>query len=59
IVLLIKDGAEVLERVTVETLASLMPHARMTTLPPVPNDPLTSGSEWTEAIVKVLLVRGA
>ena len=59
IALLVKDDAAVLERLTGETLASLMPHARMTTLPPVPNDPLTSGSEWTEAIVKVLLVRGA
>lgn len=55
VVLLVKDDAEVLERVTVETLASLMPRARIVTLPAASNDQLASGSEWAGAIVETLL----
>lgn len=54
IVLLVKDDAAVLERVTVETLASLTPHARIVTLPSESHDQLASGSEWTEAIAREL-----
>ena len=54
VVLLVKDDAELLERVTVETLASFIPHVRIATLPPGTKDQLASGSEWTEAIAEVL-----
>ena len=54
VVLLVKEDAEVLERVTVETLASFIPHARIATLPPGTKDQLDSGSEWTDAIAEVL-----
>jgi pimeloyl-ACP methyl ester carboxylesterase len=57
IVLLAKDDARILERVTVETLASLMPRARITTLPPGSHHQLASGSGWTEAIAEALLGR--
>ena len=57
VVLLVRDDAEVLERVTVETLASLLPRTRVTTLPPQSHDQLASGSGWTEAIAAVLLGR--
>jgi pimeloyl-ACP methyl ester carboxylesterase len=59
IMLLVKENADVLERGTVETLVSLVPHARITTLPPQSNEQLASGSEWTQAIAEALLVRGA
>ena len=59
VVLLVRDDAEVLERVTVETLASLLPRTRVTTLPPQSHDQLASGSGWTEAIVAALLGRSA
>jgi pimeloyl-ACP methyl ester carboxylesterase len=52
--LIVQDGAEVLERVTVETLASLLPLARIVTLPREPNEHLAGGLEWTEAIVEAL-----
>ena len=52
VVLLVKDDAEVLERVTVETLASFIPHARIATLPPGSKDQLDSGSEWIDAIAE-------
>ena len=55
ITLLVKDDAAVLERLTIGNLASLMPLARVTTLSLLPNDPLTSGSEWIEAISRELL----
>ncbi len=54
IVLLDKDDAAVLERVTVESLASLLPRAQITTLRREPNEQRASGWEWTEAIVEVL-----
>ena len=54
VVLLIKDDAEVLERVTVETLASFIPHARSATLPSGSKNQLDSGSEWIDAIAEVL-----
>jgi pimeloyl-ACP methyl ester carboxylesterase len=54
VVLLVKDDAELLERVTVETLASFIPHVRIATLPPGTKDQPASGSEWTEAIAEVL-----
>lgn len=54
IVLLVKDDADVLERVTIETLASLLPHARITALPSVSKDQLDSAPEWIEAIAKAL-----
>ena len=57
VVLLVRDDAVVLERVTVETLASLLPRARVTTLPPQSDDQPASGSGWTEAIVEALLGR--
>jgi pimeloyl-ACP methyl ester carboxylesterase len=57
VLLLTKDDAEVLERATVETLASLLPRARITTVPPRSNEQFASGSEWTEAIAAALLVR--
>jgi pimeloyl-ACP methyl ester carboxylesterase len=57
VVLLVRDDAEVLERVTVETLASLLPRTRVTTLPSQSHDPLARGSGWTEAIAAVLLGR--
>jgi len=56
VVLLVKEDAEVLERVTVETIASLVPRARIATVPPQSTERLASGSEWTEAIAKALLV---
>lgn len=52
--LLVQPDAEVLERATAETLASLLPRARITTIPPQPIDQLASGSEWTEAIAEAL-----
>jgi hypothetical protein len=58
VVLLVKENAEILERVTVETLASLVPRARITTVAPRSTEPLASGSEWTQAIAEALLVRG-
>ena len=54
VVLLVKDEAELLERVTVETLASFIPHARIATLPSGSNDALDSGSKWIDAIAEVL-----
>jgi pimeloyl-ACP methyl ester carboxylesterase len=54
VVLLVKDDAELLERVTVETLASFIPHARIATLPSGSKDQLDSGSEWIDAIAEVL-----
>jgi pimeloyl-ACP methyl ester carboxylesterase len=57
VVLLLKDDAEVLERATVKTLASLIPGARTAMLPPEPVARLAGGSEWTVAIVKALLGR--
>jgi hypothetical protein len=56
-VLLVRDDAAAVERVTVETLASLLPRARITTLPAEPHDELASGSGWTEAIAEALLGR--
>ena len=58
VVLLVKENAEILERVTVETLASLLPRARITTVVPRSTEQLTGGSEWTQAIAEALLVRG-
>jgi len=58
VVLLIKDDAEVLERGTVEALASLVPRARIMTVPPRSQEELASGAEWTEAIAEALVVRG-
>jgi hypothetical protein len=58
VVLLVKENAEILERVTVETLASLVPRARITTVAPRSTEQLTGGSEWTQAIAEALLVRG-
>jgi pimeloyl-ACP methyl ester carboxylesterase len=55
VVLLVKDDAEVLERVTVETISSLMAHARIATLAPRPHEQLAGGLEWIEAIAEVLL----
>ena len=57
VVLLVRDDAAALERVTVETLASLLPRARITTLPVESHDELASGSGWTEAIAEALLGR--
>jgi len=54
VVLLVKDDAEFLERVTVKILASFIPHVRIATLPPWTKDQPASGSEWTEAIAEVL-----
>ena len=54
VVLLVKDDIEVLERVTVETLASFIPHARIATLPSGLKDQLDSGSEWIDEIAEVL-----
>jgi hypothetical protein len=54
VVLLVQDDAEVLERVTVETLVSLLPRARIATLPRASNEQLAGGLEWTEAIVEAL-----
>jgi hypothetical protein len=57
IVLLVKDDGAALERVAVGTLASLLPSARITSLPRESDEQRASGSEWTEAIVEVLLGR--
>jgi pimeloyl-ACP methyl ester carboxylesterase len=54
IVLLVKENAEALERGTVETLVSLVPHAQITTVPLQSNEQLVSGSEWMEAIAEAL-----
>jgi hypothetical protein len=54
VVLLVNDDAEVLERVTVETLASFIPHARSATLSSGSKNQLDSGSEWIDAIAEVL-----
>jgi pimeloyl-ACP methyl ester carboxylesterase len=54
VVLLVKDDAELLERVTVKILASFIPPVRIATLPPGTKDQPASGSEWTEAIAEVL-----
>ena len=59
VVLLVKENAEILERVTVETLASLVPRARITTVAPRSTEQLASGWEWTEAIAEALLVHEA
>ena len=58
VVLLVKENAEIVERVTVETLASLVPRARITTVALRSTEQLASGSEWTQAIAEALLVRG-
>jgi pimeloyl-ACP methyl ester carboxylesterase len=52
--LLVQDDAEVLPRVTVETLASLLPRARIATLPRASNEQLAGGPEWIEAIAEAL-----
>jgi pimeloyl-ACP methyl ester carboxylesterase len=52
--LLIEDDAEVLERVTAETLVSLLPRARIATLPRETNEQPAGGPEWTEAITEAL-----
>ncbi|HEX2281689.1 MAG TPA: alpha/beta hydrolase [Thermomicrobiales bacterium] len=52
--LLAKDDADVLERAAVEILASLLPRARMGTLPSGPNQHLATSPEWTDAIATVL-----
>ena len=57
VVLLVHEDAEDLECVTVETLASLMPRARVATVPLGVDEELGSGSEWVEAIAEVLLGR--
>jgi pimeloyl-ACP methyl ester carboxylesterase len=54
VVLLVKEDAGVLDRVTVETLASLVPRARITIVPQQSTERLASGSEWTEAIAEAL-----
>jgi 3-oxoadipate enol-lactonase len=54
VVLLVKEDAEDLERVTVETLASLIPHARIATVPLGSHEQLAIGPEWRDAIAKVL-----
>ena len=54
VALLFNDDADLLGRVTAETLTSLMPNARITTVPRGPNEHLVSGSEWTEAIARAL-----
>lgn len=54
VALLVNDDAATLERVTVETLASLMPSARVTTVPRESNEQLTSGLVWTETIARAL-----
>jgi hypothetical protein len=59
VVLLVKEDAEVLEHLAVETLGSLVPRARITTVPAQSTEQLASGWEWTEAIAEALLVRGA
>ncbi len=58
VVLLVKEDAEVLERATVDTLASLVPRARITSVPPQSTEQPASGSEWTEAIAEALLDGG-
>jgi pimeloyl-ACP methyl ester carboxylesterase len=55
--LLVNDDAEALERVTVETLVSLLPCARIATLPRASNEQLVGGSEWIEAIAETVLGR--
>jgi pimeloyl-ACP methyl ester carboxylesterase len=55
IVLIVNSKAEILQRATVESIASLIPRARIVNLPAVSNDQTTSGSGWTEAIVEALL----
>jgi pimeloyl-ACP methyl ester carboxylesterase len=55
VVLLVKADAEVLQRGTVETLASLVPRSRITTVAPQSTEQLASGSEWTGAILEALL----
>ena len=52
--LLVKDDADLLERVTVETLGSLLPRARIATLPRASNEQLAGGPEWIEAIAAAL-----
>ena len=52
--LLTKDDADILERATVEILASLLPRARTGTLPPGPNEHVAISLEWTGAIAGVL-----
>jgi hypothetical protein len=54
VVLLIREDAEVLERVTIETLASLLPGARIATLPRESNEQLADGPEWIKAIAEAL-----
>jgi esterase len=52
--LLATDDAEILDRATVEILASLLPRARIETLPSGPNEQLATSPEWTDAIATVL-----
>jgi pimeloyl-ACP methyl ester carboxylesterase len=55
VALLVRDDAEDLERVTVETLASLMPHARIATVSLDSDQQLASAPEWIRAIAGALL----
>ena len=52
--LLATDDTEVLERATVEIIASLLPRARIGTLPSGPNEQMATGPAWTDAIAAVL-----
>ena len=58
VVLLVKDGAEDLERVTVETLALLMAWARIRSLPRDSDAQLAGGPEWIEGVAEVLVEMG-
>jgi pimeloyl-ACP methyl ester carboxylesterase len=55
VVLLVKDDAVELERVTVETLASFLPRARIERVLVEAGVELVGGPEWTKAIVEVLM----
>jgi pimeloyl-ACP methyl ester carboxylesterase len=61
VTLLISEETSSLERGTVDALASLLPHSRIATVPRPPLDQpaSSSGSEWTEAIARALLVHAA
>jgi pimeloyl-ACP methyl ester carboxylesterase len=52
--LLVKDDADLLERVTVETLGSLLPRARIATPPRESNEQLVGSPEWIKAIAEAL-----
>ena len=58
VTLLIRDDAQLLERGTVDALASHLPRARIETISPDNERHSDPGAEWTEAVARALLAAG-